>query len=83
MNRLTIDADDTLAGHELLGELISCISHRGSVNRGHFVSYQKVGSQWFINDDSSRCVPCENPLYHPNDPTETVDLLFFMNIIQS
>ena len=83
MNKLTIDADDTLSGYELLGELISCISHRGSVNRGHFVSYQKVGSQWFINDDSSSCVPCANPLCYAIDPTETVDLLFFMNNIQS
>ena len=66
-------------GHQTLdlGELVSVVCHRGDVNQGHFVSYHKVGQQWFLNDDSRKCSPSNNPLEQTNAVSETVDMLFF------
>ena len=73
-NKLSHSADD----RDLLGELIAVVSHRGNVDRGHFVSYHKVGQNWFLNNDSRPISQAENPL-RINSENETVELLFFKN----
>lgn len=79
MNRLNISSSDPgLTGHQLLGDLVSCVCHRGSVNSGHFVSYHKVRNQWFLSDDSRPSQVTENP-FEMNHETQTVELLFFAN----
>jgi hypothetical protein len=65
---------------DLLGDLVCVACHRGDVNAGHFVSYHQVNGQWYLNNDSRQCSPCENPLEGLNiSVTETVELLFFQN----
>ena len=64
-----------------IGELVSVVCHRGGVNRGHFVSYHKVGDQWFLNDDSRQISPQEDPL-EQNVVNETVELLFFQTVTE-
>ena len=52
LNRLELIAGDpNITGNDLLGEIVSCVCHRGSVQAGHFVSYHKIGRQWYLNDD--------------------------------
>ena len=59
------------------GDLLSVICHRGGASGyGHFISYHKVTGQWYRNDDSKRCRPCNNPLLQ-QIPGETADVLFF------
>ena len=63
-----------------MGEVVSVICHRGSVNAGHFVSYHKVGNHWFLNDDSKTCSRMSSP-FDPNkaaviSSNETVDMIF-------
>ena len=60
----------------LFGEILSVISHRGNVNLGHFVSYHRVGSKWFLNDDSRRCLEVADPMLQSINE-ETVEILFF------
>ena len=79
MNKLMLSSQSRL-GQELTRELVSVVCHRGDENRGHFVSYHKVGQQWFLNDDSRPCIPTENPLEQTVDDSETVELLFFKNV---
>ena len=74
LNKLQIENDDDMLD---VGELVSVVCHRGDVNYGHFVSYHKVGQQWFQNDDSRKSTPSNNPLEQTNAENETVDLLFF------
>ena len=82
MNRLDLSCNDpNLTGHQVLGDLVSCVCHRGSVNHGHFVSYHKIGNQWFINDDSRPCQVSENPFVQTRHGSQTVELLFFSNNI--
>ena len=82
LNKLKI-LRNTRVGQELLGELVSVICHRGSVDGGHFVSYHQVQGQWFLNDDSRQCRRVLNPT---EDGTlaenETIETLFFVNSIQ-
>ena len=79
MNKLDLSSNDpALTGSQLLGELVSCVCHRGGVNNGHFVSYHKVGSEWFMNDDSRPCQLKENPFDH-SQGSQTIDLLFYAN----
>ena len=59
----------------LFGEVTSVICHRGDVNLDHFVSYHKVGDQWFLNNDSSPCVLVSDPLEQEVEG-ETVEILF-------
>ena len=66
---------------DLVGELISVICHRGNVDRGHFVSYHKVGEDWFLNNDSRLISAAENPLNMNNDSeNETIEVLFLKNV---
>ena len=82
MNRLDLSCNDpSMTGHQVLGELVSCVCHRGDVNQGHFVSYHKVGDVWFLNDDSRPCVVAENPLVQTRYSSQTIDLMFFANIV--
>ena len=82
MNRLDLSCNDpNLTGHQVLGDLVSCVCHRGSVDHGHFVSYHKIGNQWFINDDSRPCQVSENPFVQTRHGSQTVELLFFSNNI--
>ena len=67
-------------GQEIIRELVSVVCHRGDENRGHFVSYNTIGQQWFLNDKSRPCIPTENPLEQTVDYTETVELLFFKKV---
>ena len=79
MNKVEVSCNTPLTGNELLGELVSCICHRGNINHGHYVSYHKVGNTWFINNDSNPCTESENPLVQTRNRSETVDLLLFAN----
>ena len=79
MNKLVVTNNPSLSGHQLLGDLVSCVCHRGSVNAGHFVSYHKISSQWYLNDDSRRYQVSPNPLEQACHESQTVDLLFFVN----
>ena len=82
MNKLDLSVrSPNLSGGNLLGELVSCVCHRGSVNRGHFISYQKVGNDWFLNDDSIHVHETQNPFEATLNETETVELLFYVNDI--
>ena len=79
MNKLDLGHNPSLTGHQLLGQLVSCVCHRGTVNNGHFVSYHHVGNQWFLNDDSQPCQIAENPFEQTRLGSQTVELLFFVN----
>ena len=80
MNKVELLSNDSeLVGSQALGELVSCVCHRGDVNHGHFVSYHKVGDVWYLNDDSQPCRASEDPLLQTRRRSETVDLLFFAN----
>ena len=82
MNRLDLSSyEPNMTGHEILGELVSCVCHRGDVNHGHFVSYHRVGTLWFLNDDSRACVVSEDPFVQTRFRDQTIDLLFFANNI--
>ena len=75
---MTINNPD-LVGNNLLGDLVSCVCHRGDVNHGHHVSYHKVGSDWFLNDDSRISHISVSPFQQTTHETETIELLFFIN----
>ena len=80
MNRLTIPSEPVRIGHNLMGDLVSIVCHRGDVNHGHFVSYHQVDRQWFLSDDSRQLSPSQNPLEDGLvDESETIELLFFKN----
>ena len=80
MNKVEVSCDTLLTGNQLLGELVSCVCHRGNINHGHFVSYHKVGNAWFINDDSNPCIESESPIVQQTrNRSETVELLVFAN----
>ena len=67
----------------LLGELVSIASRRGTLRRGHFVSYHSINNEWFCNDDSTTIFrPQDHPLRTPatlSNDWETADLLCFQN----
>jgi hypothetical protein len=80
MNRITIPPVPGRIGHNLMGDLVSIVCHRGDVNRGHFVSYHQVDRQWYLNDDSRQLSPSQNPLVDGHVmESETIELLFFKN----
>ena len=63
---------------QLLGELVSVISHLGGAGGGHWISYHQVDGNWFINNDSN---PVVRAPYHPfNSPNmrESVNLCLFL-----
>ena len=64
--------------YPLLGKLVSVACHRGDVEKGHFISYHLVDDQWYLNNDSQDCTPCNNPL-SCTSRDETIELLFFQN----
>ena len=68
-------------GDTYLGELVSVISHRGSINSGHFITYSKVtdgGGSWYLNDDCKRIKQTTHPLKN-SKKGETAELLIFKN----
>ena len=78
--RLT-DRRGSNVGSGLLGKLVSVVSHRGDVRRGHWVSYHLAEdtNTWYLNDDSR---PLTRTLVHPLvgvHANETADLLLFRN----
>ena len=81
MNKVELSNDSQLVGNQALGELVSCVCHRGDVNHGHFVSYHKVGDSWYLNDDSYPCRASEDPLLQTSNGLETVDLLIMSDNI--
>ena len=81
MNRVELDNPDTsLTGYGLLGQIVSCVCHRGSVNHGHYVSYHRVDNQWYLNDDSRPCHIAENPFNQTVHDSQTIEVLFFENM---
>ena len=79
-NKLVIPTVPVRIGPDVLGELVSVICHRGDVNQGHFVSYHKVGDQWYLNDDSRQCEATGNPMEGNRvSQSETVEILLFKN----
>ena len=72
--------DSHTEGDQLLGELVSVISHLGGADGGHWISYHQVHGDWFINNDSDSIV--RSP-YHPFDSpniSETVNLCLYSSI---
>ena len=72
--------DSQTGGDQLLGELVSVISHLGGADGGHWISYHQVHGNWFINNHSDSIV--RSP-YHPFDSPnmfETVNLCLFSSM---
>ena len=70
--------DSQTVGDQLLGELVSVVSHLGGAGGGHWISYHQVDGNWFINNDSN---PVVRAPYHPfNSPNmrESVNLCLFL-----
>ena len=66
-------------GDRLCGEVVSCISHIGSHDGGHWVSYHQTTNQvWWKNDDSRPVVQSNHP-FSVNNPGETVNFVVFKN----
>ena len=68
-------------GDKYLGELICVVSHRGSIQTGHFVTYSKVeegGGAWYVSDDSKSPKQVTHPL-RTSKKGETSELLIFKN----
>ena len=71
------DQDSQTEGEQLLGELVSVVSHKGGAGGGHWISYHYVGGSWYINNDDNLII--RSP-YHPYDSpnlAETVNLCIF------
>ena len=78
MTKLTI-ARTNGVGDRLCGEVVSCISHIGSHDGGHWVSYHQTTNQvWWKNDDSRPVVQSNHP-FSVNNPGETVNFVVFKN----
>ena len=60
---------------------VAVISHRGSLTSGHYVVYTKVGSIWYLNDDSKRIVAVNSPFEQNRKLRETADIIVFENNI--
>ena len=60
----------------------SVITHRGSINSGHYVSYHEVGGNWFMNDDNKRILQVSNPLAPSTkfSPSEVIEIFFIQNL---
>ena len=67
------------AGERLCGEVISCISHVGSHQRGHWISYHKTSNGVFWKNNDSRPVVQSNHPFNVNNREETVNFLVFKN----
>ena len=66
-------------GDSLCGEVVSCISHIGSHQAGHWVSYHQTANQvWWKNDDSHPVVQSNHP-FNVNNSEETVNFVVFKN----
>ena len=73
------DARTGVFGEQLIGSLISCVSHIGNVQGGHYVSYHKIRNQWYRNSDDNQ-IQLVN--YHPFDcpnSIETVNYVVYDN----
>ena len=66
-------------GAPLVRELVAVVSHKGTINSGHWVCYSKVEEgTWYCNSDSARVKQTNHPLKQ-NRKDETADLLIFKN----
>ena len=65
-------------GNNVLGTLISVASHIDG-GRGHWISYHRVGPNWFSNSDNQPIARHVNHPFHTLNPDETPDVLFFAN----
>ena len=64
--------------HQLLGDLVSVITHKGSVNTGHWHTYTKTDSGiCYLNSDSKPPVQINHPLKTKNN--ETAEFLVYKN----
>lgn len=78
LTKLT-DRRSTGAGERLCGDLISCISHVGSHQRGHWISYHKTTDNvWWKNNDSYPIVQSNHP-FNTSVNDETVNFVVFKN----
>ena len=81
VNRTRLSSNRTQTiGEQYIGELISCISHRGNPQGGHYFAYSFVNGSWFKNSDADRV---QRVGYHPfnsNNANETVNFLVYKNI---
>ena len=67
-------------GERLCGDLVSCISHIGDHQRGHWVSYHKTSDNvWWKNNDSYPVVQTCHP-FNVRNRDETVNFLVFRNV---
>ena len=68
------------AGERLCGELICCISHVGSHQQGHWISYhQTTDNVWFKNNDSYPIVQSNHP-FNVNQNDEIVNFVVFKTL---
>ena len=75
-SKLTIENDKNGA-QDLMEHLVSVCSHIGE-GGGHWISYTRVGSRWFVNNDNNDAREKPHPFLAPF-PNETVNMLFFIN----
>ena len=61
-------------------EPVAVISHAGSMASGHYVTYSKVNSDWYLNDDSKKLTRClTSPFEQRHFVRETADIIVFEN----
>ena len=78
MTKLTTSRTNGV-GERLCGEIISCISHIGQPQAGHWISYHKTTNQvWWKNNDSRPVVQSNHP-FNVNNQEETVNFVVYKN----
>ena len=81
--KITTRVSDTWSqrlGDQLLGDLVSVITHKGSINTGHWQTYTKTDSGiWYLNSDSNKSLQSNHPLKTKNRSNETAEFLVYKN----
>ena len=62
---------------DILGNLLSVISRRGSQRRAHFVSYHGVSGRWFLNNDHHQVAQVQYHPFNKPDFLESPDLMCY------
>ena len=66
-------------GDKYLGELVSVITHKGSIHSGHWQTYTKTDSgTWYLNSDAHPVKQTSNPL-NSKRKDETSQFLIYKN----
>ena len=73
------DTRGQTVGDSLIGNLISCVSHMGHHQAGHYVSYHRAGNLWFRNSDSCRILGSSLHPFNCMDNQETANFIVYQN----